>query len=401
MSAIARDPPRLDFDLVREAFDRTSVGLVVITPEGVFRQVNKAFCDITGYSREELEGQSFRMFTHPDDIARDDEQSHDPWGGDGLRWKRFIRKGRWRGVGAARAAAMRDPEQPGALHRGRVRRPHRAAPEGSRASPDQRVLKAIVENTPVAIYTTDLDGVINFWNPAAERVFGFTPEQAIGKLAPFVPAGKKQEAEDLHARVLKGEILNGLELERQRADGSPITIHGAAAPLRDEDDLITGQLVACVDVTDAKRAVGDLESHLHFTRALLDAIPSPVYFKDREGRYQVRNRAWEELFGGGREWSGKTVGDMYPADIAAQHEERDRALLERPSATTYEIVMPTGDGERREMLLQVSFVDQGGVAGLIGIITDVTRAHREADARWGRARFRVLTETDRPDHGDR
>ena len=398
MSAIARDPPRLDFDLVREAFDRTSVGLVVITPEGVFRQVNKAFCDITGYSREELEGQSFRMFTHPDDIARDDEQLRAIRAGGDIPSvdKRFVRKGGGEVWVRRSAAAMRDPG-------GQVRFIVGAFVDLTEQRQKDRALhqtngflKAIVENTPVAIYTTDLDGIINFWNPAAERVFGFTPEQAIGKRAPFVPAGKKQEAADLRARVLKGEILNGLELQRQRADGSPITIHGAAAPLRDEDDLITGMLVACVDVTEAKRAAGDLESHLHFTRALLDAIPSPVYFKDRGGRYQVRNRAWEDLFGGGREWSGKTVRDMYPADIAAQHEERDRALLERPSATTYEIVMPTADGERREMLYnKVSFVDQrGDVAGLIGIITDVTRyKETERALEASEARFRVLTES--------
>jgi len=260
MSAIARDPPRLDFDLVREAFDRTSVGLVVITPEGVFRQVNKAFCDITGYSREELEGQSFRMFTHPDDIARDDEQLRAIRAGGDIPSvdKRFVRKGGGEVWVRRSAAAMRDPN-------GQVRFIVGAFVDLTEQRQKDRALhqtngflKAIVENTPVAIYTTDLDGIINFWNPAAERVFGFTSEQAIGKRAPFVPAGKKQEAADLRARVLKGEILNGLELQRQRADGSPITIHGAAAPLRDEDDLITGMLVACVDVTEAKRAAGDL-----------------------------------------------------------------------------------------------------------------------------------------------
>src|SRR5438132_750700 len=72
MSAIASEP-RLDFELVREAFDRTAVGLVVITPDGVFMQVNRSFCEMLGYSREELEGESFRRITHPEDIGRDDE----------------------------------------------------------------------------------------------------------------------------------------------------------------------------------------------------------------------------------------------------------------------------------------------------------------------------------------
>jgi len=173
MSAIARDPPRLDFDLVREAFDRTSVGLVVITPEGVFRQVNKAFCDITGYSREELEGQSFRMFTHPDDIARDDEQLRAIRTGGDIPSvdKRFVRKGGGEVWVRRSAAAMRDPN-------GQVRFIVGAFVDLTEQRQKDRALhqtngflKAIVENAPVAIYTTDLDGVINFWNPAAERVF--------------------------------------------------------------------------------------------------------------------------------------------------------------------------------------------------------------------------------------
>ena len=74
MSAVADSPRHLELELVREAFERTAVGLVVISPEGIFRHVNHAFCEMTGYSREELEGQSFRRFTHPDAAARDEEQ---------------------------------------------------------------------------------------------------------------------------------------------------------------------------------------------------------------------------------------------------------------------------------------------------------------------------------------
>jgi diguanylate cyclase (GGDEF)-like protein/PAS domain S-box-containing protein len=399
MSAVAHDAPRTEFDLVREAFDRTAVGLVVSGPDGVFRQVNRAFCDMLGYSREELEGQSFRRFTHPEDIARDDEHLKTIRAGSdppATIDKRFLRKdgtevwvrrsaavardggGQARFVIGAFIDLTEQREMDRALHKMNA------------------FLTAIVETSPVAIYTADLDGIINFWNPAAERIFGYTREQALGRRAPFVPQDRKDEARRLRERVIAGEVLTGLELERVRADGTPIAVNGSAAPLRDENNRITGLMVACVDVTGVKRAAGDLEQHLHFTRALLDAIPNPVYFKDGEGRYRVYNRAFDELFGGGQDWIGKTVSDLFDAGIARDHIERERALLERPASTTYEMMVPTAQGDTRQLLHnKVSFVDQRGeVAGLIGVITDVTRyKETERALEVSEARFRVLTES--------
>ncbi len=371
---------------------------MVITPEGIFRQVNRAFCEITGYAREEVEGQSFRRFTHPDDVARDEEQlkAIRAGGESSTIDKRFIHKS-GREVWVRRSAAvLRDEAGTPRMVIGAFVDLTEQRQKDRALLKTNGFLNAIVENTPVAIYSTDLDGIINLWNPAAERTFGFTREQAIGRRAPFVPEAKREEAAGLRARVLAGEVLTNLELERQHADGSPITIHGAVAPLREDGDRVTGLLVACIDVSEAKRAARDLESHLHFTRALIDAIPNPVYFKDRDGRYQLHNRAWSEVVGGGETWVGKTVYDMLEPGLAGQHDERDRALLERPSSTTYEAIFPVRGGDDRQMLYnKVSFVDQNGeVAGLIGVMTDVTRYKETEHAlEASEARFRILTDS--------
>src|SRR6202162_3820650 len=162
MSAVAKKP-RIDFDLVREAFDHNAVGLVVITPEGVFRQVNRAFCEMTGYAREEVEGQSFRRFTHPDDIARDEEHL------------REIRAG--------------------------------------------------------------------------------------------------------------GEVPATVDKRYITKSGEHLWVRRSAAVMRDEAGQARLIIGAFIDLTEQRQKDRELERHLHFTRALLDAIPSPVYYKDREGRY--------------------------------------------------------------------------------------------------------------------
>ena len=399
MSAVAREGPPAGLDLAREAFDRTAVGLCVVTLEGVFLQVNRAFCAITGHSREELEGRSFASITHPDDAEADEAALRAIRAGaeaPPIVDKRYVRKGGGEVWVRRTATVVRDASGTPRYVVGAVQDLTEQRHRDRSVHQMNAFLRAIVESSPVAIYTTDTAGIVTFWNPAAERTFGFSREEAVGSPPPFVPPAKREESRAIDARVIAGELIDGLQVERVRRDGTPIVIRGSAAPLRDADDRVTGALIACVDVTEARRTAEDLERHLHFTRALIDAIPNPLFYKDREGRYIVHNRAWGELFGGGENWIGKTVFDKYPEPIASQHHERDRPLLERPSSTSYELLMPTALGETRQMLYnKVSFVDQKGeVAGLIGVVTDVTRYKQTEEAlEASEARFRVLTES--------
>jgi diguanylate cyclase (GGDEF)-like protein/PAS domain S-box-containing protein len=264
------------------------------------------------------------------------------------------------------------------------------------AGATHQFLSAIVETSPIAIYATDLEGFITLWNPASERTFGFTAAEALGKRAPFVPPEKKDEAAGIRERVLRGEVVTRLELERRRADGTPIMISISAAPLRDDAGRIAGLLVMCVDVTEAKHTEAALNEQLHFTRALIDAIPSPVYFKDRDRAYRVFNRAWQDLFGGGRNWVGETVHEMFDKPLAELHDKHDRSLLEKPGSLRYEAVVPTASGQAREMLYnKVSFVDrEGRIDGVIGTITDITQyKETERALEASEARFRVLMES--------
>jgi diguanylate cyclase (GGDEF)-like protein/PAS domain S-box-containing protein len=394
----AGDGPRAELDLVREAFDQTSVGLTLVSLEGEYFVVNRAFCELTGYSREDLVGRNCRLLTHPDDLPADEAALSGACRGEApaVSEKRLLRRDGttvWvrRNSGLIHDAGGTPTFVVSAFTDLTEQRARDRALQAT-----NRFLSAIIETSPIAIYATDLDGMITLWNPAAERTFGFTRAEALGRRAPFVPPEHKDEARRLRERALAGEVLANLELNRQRADGTRLVINGSAAPLRDEDNRIAGLLVMCRDVTEVKRTDAALKEQLHFTRALIDAIPNPVYFKDLEGRYRVYNRAWQDLWGAGRDWVGKTVHDMFSSEIAALHDARDRPLFSQPSSVHYEALMPTSSGREREMLYnKVSFVDQEGrIAGLIGTITDVT-AYKETERALeaSEARFRVLTES--------
>jgi len=85
----------------------------------------------------------------------------------------------------------------------------------------ERFLAAIVESSDDAIITKDLNGVIMSWNSSAEKLFGYTAQEAIGKpVAMLIPPERKEEEPDILARLRRGEQVDHYETVRQRKDGT-------------------------------------------------------------------------------------------------------------------------------------------------------------------------------------
>ena len=123
---------------------------------------------------------------------------------------------------------------------------------------------------------------------------------------------------------------------------------------------------------------------------LLDAIPTPVFVKDRAGHFLAVNLAYEEITGLRRhDVVGRTVYDLYPSDLANRYTDADEALYAAGPTQTYEVPLALPSGERRALLVcKHVFADaHGAIAGFIGTFTDVTdqrhaeRSLREANER--------------------
>jgi PAS domain S-box-containing protein len=122
-----------------------------------------------------------------------------------------------------------------------------------------RILATLIEASPLAIVAFDPEGVVTMWNPAAERIFGWTGNEALGTRLPFVPAEKQEEFLALRRRALLGEAFTEPELHRRRADGAPIVVSVSTFPLRRPDGTIHGILSILMDVTERK-STGNEES---------------------------------------------------------------------------------------------------------------------------------------------
>jgi PAS domain S-box-containing protein len=116
-------------------------------------------------------------------------------------------------------------------------------------------LAAIVESSDDAIISKTLDGVVTSWNRTAERMFGYTAEEAIGKsITLIIPEERLPEEREILSRVLRGERLDHFETRRRRKDGSLIDISLTVSPVKETGGRIIGASKIARDITDQKKS---------------------------------------------------------------------------------------------------------------------------------------------------
>jgi len=120
-------------------------------------------------------------------------------------------------------------------------------------------LAAIVDSSDDAVFSTDPDGNIRTWNAGAERLFGYTASEAIGRnRALIVPAGKNVELAAMLEKAARGEAGNPFETQRRRKDGSMVDISITISPLTDPTRRVTGASAIARDITSRKKAEAEL-----------------------------------------------------------------------------------------------------------------------------------------------
>ena len=148
---------------------------------------------------------------------------------------------------------------------------------------DTSLLAAIVESSDDAIIGKSLDGVILSWNPAAERMFGYTAAEAVGNPMTFIfPPERLDEEPAILARIFRGERIEHFETVRLRKDGSRIDVSVTISPVRDADGRIVGASKIVRDITAQKQIREELVKHREHLEELVAERTAQLTMANRE-----------------------------------------------------------------------------------------------------------------------
>jgi PAS domain S-box-containing protein len=241
----------------------------------------------------------------------------------------------------------------------------------------ERLLIAAVESASDVIVTETLDGIITSWNEAAEHLFGFTAQEAIGNpINIIVPDELRHEVPEFFEKIKNGGIVDRYETVRKSKNGQRIDISISVSPLKSEAGSVIGVVKVGRDITDRKRADAELHRTRTFLNSVIDNLPFIITVKDaRDLSYLLANRASEKLFKmPAPQVIGKRAHDVVAPEQAATFEALDRDVLNGRKSVSFEHDYEPANGVLRRMSARkVPVLGDGGEPQyLITLSEDIT-----------------------------
>jgi PAS domain S-box-containing protein len=325
----------------RVLFETSPVGMALAAVDGTLTAVNLAACRLWGRPERELVGSPGLDLVHPDDREEAACQVRLLLAGqveELRRERRFVRPG---GSVVWAEALMRvaggDGGPPQCLQWALVDVTERKQAEAARSW-----MAAVVESSQDAIIGTTLDGVILNWNAGAERIFGYTAGEMLGRNAMVLrPPGSEAEIARLTRRIGRGERFEH-RVVRVRKDGSLVTLMATSTPILDASGAVAGTATVARDLGERERAEAVF-------RSLVEAAPDAMVCVDGQGVITLVNAQAERLFGYARdELTGRLAEILVPERAREIHpgyrREYFASPLPRPMGAGQELTARRKDG---------------------------------------------------------
>jgi PAS domain S-box-containing protein len=260
-----------------------------------------------------------------------------------------------------------------------------------RAERSTALLAAIVDSSDDAIVSKTLDGIITSWNKSAERIFGYLPEEAVGKhITLIIPRDRWNEESSIIARICRGDRVDHFQTLRRRKDGSLVDVSLTISPVKDSAGNIIGASKVARDITAQVRAAEALRSREEEFRRLSQSLDHQVRSRTRE----LQELSWQlmRLRDEERRHVARELHDCAGQSLAVLAIEVDQ-LLQRAStspelAADIEQIRETvrqlhSDIRTTSYLLHPPLLDESGLQAAIswyaGGITERTALHIDVE----------------------
>jgi len=225
-----------------------------------------------------------------------------------------------------------------------------------------------------AIIAKSLDGTVTLWNPAAERMLGYSAQEIVGQSAEILfTSDRFKQAEEVRERAIRGETVSPFETVFLRKDGRPLDVSVTVCPLKNETGKIIGSSKILRDLTEYNRAKNEIEERT----ALLDKTRDAIIISDLEGRIIFWNKGAEHVYGWSRlESTGRFAGEFIFAEVPKFREI---------SALTLEHGEWSGEvqhhgRDRQELIIETRWSllrdKSGAPKSILAINTDVTEKRK-------------------------
>ncbi|HUX22765.1 MAG TPA: PAS domain S-box protein [Spirochaetia bacterium] len=242
-------------------------------------------------------------------------------------------------------------------------------------------LAAIVSSSDQAIIGKRLDGTITDWNLGAERLYGYTASEVVGKpISVLLPPDRKDELASILARIGRGERVENYDTVRLREDGSKVAVMLSVSPILDSEGVVVGASASAMDISARKEAERQAHESSERFETIARVIEDVFWMADAEiGEVYYVSPAFEVIW-------GRTRTELYENPrifLDAVHpDDRDRvqADLRKHSQAhsfrhDFRVVRPDGSMRRVTQRGYAVFDDSGQFTRYVGIVQDISERY--------------------------
>lgn len=247
-------------------------------------------------------------------------------------------------------------------------------------------LATIVTSSADAIVSKTLDGIITTWNTSAERLFGYTADEMIGKpILLLLPPERQAEEANILARLRAGERIEQYETVRMTKDGRYLDVSLTISPVRDQSNRVIGAAKIVRDMTERKHLVAQLQDAEVRYRAVFQTSVAGIALVDQDAMFVAANPAYEKIVGYSsdelRTMTGASV--VHPNDLPAQMPLFEELVAGKRQSYEIETRLIRKNGEIRWARVCASMIrdNLGEPRYGLAIAVDITEAKRAEEER--------------------